>query len=213
MKSKKKSEMLEVRLSHEDKQALQAKAANEGRTVSFVVRRLISDYLKQPEARSQPTRFTELLMTLKSKPKTVLALAAACILTPLGMASFASAADVSLRINAEYTQPATEHGAEGKRVRRFNTDLHMEADGTATLEIPSQTGSFRLLITSEEVENGLSLKFAILDNGEGWNMSDQLGAFASPSVIVNYDAPIEIEIGHEGGEIFTMKAVPSKLAD
>ena len=53
MKSPKKSEMLEVRLSHPDKLALQEKAAREGRTVSDVVRGLIASYLSQDAARSK----------------------------------------------------------------------------------------------------------------------------------------------------------------
>jgi len=53
MKTPKKSETLEVRLSHPDKVALQDKAAREGRTVSHVVRGLISSYLLQAEPRSR----------------------------------------------------------------------------------------------------------------------------------------------------------------
>ena len=211
MKSKKKSEMLEVRLSHDDKQALQAKAAREGRTVSFVVRRLISDYLTQPEARSHPNRLMELLMTLKSKPKSMLAVAMAFVLTPLGIASFASAKDVSLRINGEYSQPMIENDTDAKRVRTWDYEVHMETDGTATLDVQSASGNLQILVTTEEVENGLSMKFSIPDNGKAWNMSSQLGAYKSPSLIANYDAPIAIEIGYEDGEMFKMSATPRKL--
>jgi len=203
-----------VRLSHDDKQALQAKAAKDGRTVSFVIRRLISDYLTQPEARSHPNRLMELLMTLKSKPKTFAALAAAGLIAPLGLASLASAEDVAIRVNGEYTQPMIENGIEGKRVRTFDFDVHMEPDGSAVLDISSHSSDdLQIMIASEEVEDGLSLKFIILDNGTAWNMSDQLGSYASPSLIANYDAAVQIEIGYEDGEMFKLRAVPSKLTE
>ena len=73
MKSPKKSENLEVRLSHADKQNLRAKAALEGRSVSDVVRCLISDYLHPPKSRTESSVFEGLLMTFKSRPKTILA--------------------------------------------------------------------------------------------------------------------------------------------
>ena len=98
MKSSKKSETLEVRISHEDKQALQTKASGEGKTVSHVIRGLISTYLSQPDTRSRPNRLMELIMTLKSKPKSVLAAALACLALPLTFSSLASAQDVSLLI-------------------------------------------------------------------------------------------------------------------
>ena len=213
MKSKKKSEMLEVRLSHEDKQALQAKAAREGRTVSFVVRRLISDYLTPPETRSQPSRLQELLMTLKSKPKSSLAIITAFVLTPFGIASFASAEDLSLRINGEYSQPMIDNGTEAKRVRTWDFEVVMETNGTATLEVPAASDGLQIKITTEELETGLSLKFAILEDGEPWGMSRELGAYKSPSLITNYDTPVAIEIGYESGEMFKMSALPSKLSD
>ena len=211
MKSKKKSEMLEVRLSHDDKLALQAKARCEGRSVSVVVRQLISDYLTQPESRSPPYLLMERLMTLKSKPKFLLTAAAVGLLAPLGLAGLASAEDVAIRINGEYTQPVTENGVEGKRVRRFDFDVHMEADGSAILDIPSQSGTLQISVLSEDVDDGLALRFVILDNGVAWNMSHELGSYTSPSLIAAYDVPVQIEIGYEGGEMFKMKAIPSKL--
>jgi len=127
MKRSKKSEMLEVRLSHEDKQALQTKATEEGRTVSFVIRRLISEYLTQPAARSQPQQFTELFMALKSKPKSVFASLACLPLlgTPFLLPTTANAGDIALTLESEYTEPETSIAADGKRVRRAKTEVHI----------------------------------------------------------------------------------------
>ena len=127
MKSPKKSETLEVRMSHPDKVALQDKAAREGRTVSHVVRGLISSYLAKSEPRSH-THFTELLMTLKRKPKSVLATIAILPLlaTPLLLPTAANAGDISLTLESEFTEPEDSHGEGGKRVRRMKTEIEID---------------------------------------------------------------------------------------
>ena len=201
MKSKKKSEMLEVRLSHEDKQALQAKAAREGRTVSFVVRRLISDYLTPPETRSQPSRLQELFMSLKSKPKSLLATGAVCLALPFIFTPFASAEDISLRLNGEYTQVIQVDGEDGKRVRRFETEIHMESEDSAEFEILSADSVISISITTEEAEGRILLKFVIS------NDDDIIG---TPFLSTLYDVPARIEIGQLGGEMFTLDALPKK---
>ena len=126
-KPAKKSETLEVRLSHPDKVALQDKAAREGRTVSHVVRGLISSYLSQAEPRSKTSHLTELLMTLKSKPKSVLATLALLPLfaTPFLLPSTALAGDIALTLESEYTEPEESRGADGKRVRRMKTEIEI----------------------------------------------------------------------------------------
>ncbi|MEP4053258.1 MAG: hypothetical protein ABJN22_13530 [Litorimonas sp.] len=127
MKQPKKSETLEVRLSHPDKVALQNKAANEGRTVSDVVRGLISSYLSQTEPRSHPLKLTELLMTLKSKPKSVLATLAVfpLLATPFLLPTAANAGDISLTLESEFIEPVVEMASDGNRVRRSRTEIHI----------------------------------------------------------------------------------------
>lgn len=127
MKQPKKSETLEVRLSHPDKTALQDKAAREGRTVSDVVRGLITSYLSQAEPRSR-NQFTELLMTLKRKPKSVLATLTCLPLlaTPLLLPTTANAGDISLTLESEFTEPEESHGEGGKRVRRMKTEIEID---------------------------------------------------------------------------------------
>lgn len=127
MKQPKKSETLEVRLSHPDKVALQDKAASEGRTVSHVIRGLISSYLSQAETRSKPSLLMELLMTLKSNPKSALATLACLPLlaTPFLLPTTANAGDISLTLESEYSQPAVDVDSIGKRVRRAKTEIHI----------------------------------------------------------------------------------------
>ena len=141
MKQHKKSETLEVRLSHPDKTALQDKAAREGRTVSDVVRGLISSYLSQAEPRSH-TQFTELLMTLKSKPKSVLATLAILPLcaAPFLLPATANAGDIALTLESEYTEPSGTQGSGGKRVRRMKTEIEIDKNQFFSIPIATLSG-------------------------------------------------------------------------
>ena len=139
MKQPKKSETVEVRLSHPDKQALQAKASREGRTVSDIIRGLISDYIAQPDARSTSNKLTELFMTLKSKPRSLLAIAASCVpilALPVFFAASANAEDISLTLAAEYVSPVVEGGVEGTRTQRFSTEIELGLDKFITMRMP-----------------------------------------------------------------------------
>ncbi len=61
----KKSEMLEVRLSYEKKEALRKRARDDGQSVSGLVRRLINDHLSQYEVGTSRNLMTEIAMKLK----------------------------------------------------------------------------------------------------------------------------------------------------
>lgn len=67
----KKSETLELRLSHEDKEALKERAASEGSTVSDVVRSLISDYIGNPDAALEIPRSRNPIMLFLTRPLTL----------------------------------------------------------------------------------------------------------------------------------------------
>jgi len=202
MKSPKKSEMLEVRLSHPDKLALQDKAAREGRTVSDVVRGLISSYLSQDVARSEPSPFKELFMTLRSKPKSLITAALACLAAPFAISTLAYADDISLVLSGEFVEPIVENGEDGKRVRRFTTEVHMDSNESLRVNLTSNPeDNLAVLVTTNDLENGVLLKFEIIQNGE---------VFAMPQLSAAYDEAARIEIGHENGESFMMNAVPAK---
>ena len=202
MKSPKKSEMLEVRLSHPDKLALQEKAADEGRTVSDVVRGLISSYLTQDAARSKPSLFMELLMAIKSKPKSLAATVLACLAAPLAFSTFAFADDLSLTLSGEFVEPIIENGEDGKRVRRFTTEVHMDSNETMRVKLSGiPEDDLAVVVTTKDVENGISLKFEIIKNGD---------VIAMPQLTALYNEAARVEIGHENGEMFMMNAVPAK---
>ena len=202
MKSPKKSEMLEVRLSHPDKLALQEKAADEGRTVSDVVRGLISSYLTQDAARSKPSLFMELLMAIKSKPKSLAATVLACLAAPFAFSTFAFADDISLTLSGEFIEPIIENGEDGKRVRRFSTEVHMDSNETMRVKLSGNPeDDLAVVVTTKNVENGISLKFEIIKNGDTITM---------PYLTAFYDEAARVEIENKNGAMFTMNAVPVK---
>jgi len=202
MKSPKKSEMLEVRLSHPDKLALQEKAADEGRTVSDVVRGLISSYLTQDAARSKPSLFMELLMAIKSKPKSLAATVLACLAAPFAFSTSAFADDISLTLSGEFIEPIIENGEDGKRVRRFSTEVHMDSNETMRVKLSGNPeDDLAVVVTTKNVENGISLKFEIIKNGD---------TIAMPYLTAFYDEAARVEIENKNGEMFTMNAVPVK---
>ena len=202
MKSPKKSEMLEVRLSHPDKLALQEKAADEGRTVSDVVRGLISSYLSQDAARSKPSLFMELLMAIKSKPKSLAATVLACLAAPFAFSTFAFADDISLTLSGEFIEPIIENGEDGKRVRRFSTEVHMNSNETMRVKLSGYPeDDLAVVVTTKDVENGVLLKFEIIENGD---------TIAMPYLTSFYNEAARVEIENENGEKFMMNAVPAK---
>ena len=202
MKSPKKSEMLEVRLSHPDKLALQEKAADEGRTVSDVVRGLISSYLSQDAARSKPSLFMELLMAIKSKPKSLAATVLACLAAPFAFSTFAFADDISLTLSGEFIEPIIENGEDGKRVRRFSTEVHMNSNETMRVKLSGNPeDDLAVVVTTKDVENGVLLKFEIIENGD---------TIAMPYLTSFYNEAARVEIENENGEKFMMNAVPAK---
>jgi len=200
MKPPKKSENLEVRLSHQDKTALQKKAAQEGRSVSAVVRELISDYLTQPIARSTPNRFMELIMKLKSKPKSMVA-ALVILVAPFTLFQFASAEDVAIELNGEYTKPIQVNGEIGMRSRTFATEIHLTDGERQEFELG---GASDLSMSISVNQDGEQLLIDMIIR-EG----DKL--IAMPKLTTHFDAPIRVEVGEEGGELLTLNALPTKL--
>lgn len=229
MKQHKKSEMLEVRLSHPDKTALQDKAAREGHTVSDVVRGLISSYLVQVEPRSR-NQLTELFMTLKSKPKTVLA-ALACVpavTLPFVFAAPASATDIAFTLGAEFIQPEIVNGLEGKRIRQFSTEIEMELDEFISMRLPSMTAQSdgsSLFMTAKfsktddlvtihltvcEIEGDIAAEPNVIEltHSDGCQNEHVL---ANPRLTAKYGEKAEFKIGDEDGETFSLSALPKLM--
>ena len=207
-KPPKKSETIEVRLSYEDKQALQAKASKQGRTVSSVIRSLISEYVSKDETRLHSNWLKAIVMTIKSKPKSVLATISACAIAPFAFVQFAAAEDISVSLDGEYIVPTFENGAEGLRTRTFATEIEMDTNETIALQLPiglnkqmTDEMTLDIAITTEPAENGIILKFQIKIDEE---------IYATPRVTAAYGKTARIEIGQEGGKLFTLSAIPQK---
>lgn len=226
MKSAKKSESLEVRLSHEDKQNLQAKAAREGRSVSHVVRRLISDYLWQPKPRSQSSFLAELLMKLKSKPKTILA-SLACLplfAAPVFFSTPAMAEGLSISLKGELIKQLED----GNRVRRFNTELHIQDGQFMTMRMPSliaqgpETGLYMVVNVSEN-EDEVILELTICEIADapptGPNLVEMIpidicegeNILAQPTLTTHHGDEVSFRMGDSSGETFKLSALPKKL--
>ena len=230
MKSPKKSETLEVRLSHPDKVALQDKAAREGRSVSAVVRGLISSYLAQGEPRSQPSRLTELLMTLKRKPKSIAAtLACVPILGLLFLLpASASAEDISLSLKGEYIAAVVENGEEGTRTRRFNTELQITPGHFMTMRLPSliaqgpKSGLY-MVVQVQEQETDIILGLTLCEVADApqkhqnvvemipINVCETANIIAKPTLTTQFGDRVEFKMGDSAGETFSFSALPKRL--
>lgn len=206
----KKSEMLEVRLSLQDKDALRAKAASEGLTVSAAVRRLIADYLRQPEsAVSSPTHRITPMTLIKHPLKTFAAIGtligAAFILTP-----FAYAEPLRLVVETEHMSAVTEtldNGEEtrGIRTRRYNTEVEIDSGESLCFDlISSQACDPDNLAADSETIN---LKATQTDRGIYIEMRVMSGSVvvATPTLIVGVGETAQFLTGSESGAGLSLK--------
>jgi len=230
MKSPKKFETLEVRLSHQDKIALQKKAASEGRTVSDVVRGLISSYISPNDARSNSSFYMELVQMIKFKPKSVFA-TLACL--PLFASLFfipttASAEDIALSLQGEFIGTVVENGEDGKRVRRFNTEIHIKPDHYMTMRMPSllvqgpKTGLY-MAVHVTEAEDRVTLAMTICEVADApqiaantvkmipMDICNKANILAKPTLTTQYGDKVEFRIGDMAGETFKISAKPKRL--
>ncbi|MEP1230936.1 MAG: hypothetical protein ABJG88_09705 [Litorimonas sp.] len=226
MKSEKKSESLEVRLSHVDKQNLQAKAAREGRSVSHVVRSLISDYLHQPKPHPQLSFFTELLMKLKSKPKTVLATLACLpiLAAPVFFSTPAMAENLSINLKGEFIKQLED----GNRVRSFNTEIHIQDGQFWQMRLPSiiaqgtETGLY-MTVNVTENEDEVTLKLIICEIKDapatGRNIVEVIpigicdgeNILSQPTLTTHHGDEVSFRMGNSSGETFKLSALPKKF--
>lgn len=199
MKPPKKSENLEVRLSHQDKTALQDRAAQEGRSVSAVVRGLISSYLAQPNARSNSNRMMELLMILKSKPKSVMATLAVCIALPFAFTPLATAETFSLNLEGHYSVPEKD----GTRIRSAKMDVHMKPGDDIDFPFGAPADSpLNLSVSMTEEDGKLILSFKLQDGPT---------TFATPTLIAELDEQTKVEININDGRTFKLTALPRQI--
>jgi len=137
----KKSENIEVRISHEVKQALYTKAKHEGRTVSSVLRSLVDDYLITPLPSTVTPKQGNRAMLLKSliqKPKTILATFLAFItMSSIILIPSAGAEEVHLDLSQEIAYFNTE-SQNSVSTRSYNHSLSLQAQESIDLKFPSE---------------------------------------------------------------------------
>ena len=126
----------------------------------------------------------------------------ACLAAPFAFSAFAFADDISLTLSGEFIEPIIENGEDGKRVRRFSTEVHMDSNETMRVKLSGNPeDDLAVVVTTKNVENGISLKFEIIKNGD---------TIAMPYLTAFYDEAARVEIENKNGEMFTMNAVPVK---
>lgn len=199
----KKSETLEIRLSYPDKQALRAKASAEGRSVSSVVRELISDYIAAPclEPRA-PQTFAESLMSFFKRPivAAVATITAICAL-PLAFVPSAYATDVRLRYEGEYVQPVVEDGETGINTRSFINEVSLDLDKPSTLPVMGPQGTVDVTITLKSVEDGITIIMEFEEDDT---------VIAAPTLRANYGETASFETNEADGTRFALKISPER---
>ena len=169
-------------------------------------------------------------MTLKSRPKTVMA-ALACLPAlslPLLLASPAAASDIAVTFGGEFVQPEFFDGVEGKRVKRFTTEVEMDLDEFIAMRLPSMAGHgegvslfmtakiyeanerIKINLTICEVEGDMAARPNVIEltHFDGCQFERIL---ANPSLTTNYGEKAEFKMSDETGESFSLTASPKLL--
>lgn len=190
-KPPKKSEMLEVRLSYEDKQKLQAKAKHDGQSVSQIVRGLITSYLNAPESRSFGKQLLEFFMLLKSflaRPKTALASLSLLFVTSLTVAPFSHATEIGLSIEGYLKKTQTDE----QPLRTFETEIITDIGKTVEFNIDGTEGSVSLSITVIETKDGIIIDTKISDQ-----YGDEKRFLGNPKLSAKFDESANLQINSE----------------
>lgn len=181
----KKSEMIEVRVSHSQKKALSALCESQGSSLSETVRNLIDGELAGPVRRASENRLRiETMSTLlKSRPRTILA------------SLLASAGAVTLMLTASSAAGAREPAFEAIDVDRSETiELHefinaATADGLM-LQAMENGGTF-------DLSESARLEFIRYDrNADGRISSDEFSDRYIPLVEASFHA-LDIDLSGE----------------
>jgi hypothetical protein len=121
----KKSETIEVRLDHETKSALQARAQGEGRSVSEIIRGLIARYLGEDAPNASATRSIIMRFSLAAAASAAFIFGAVTLTTP------ARAADLSLGIRA-----MMDHGGMPPQVPAADASVQLDYGQSALFCVP-----------------------------------------------------------------------------
>jgi hypothetical protein len=209
-KPPKKSEMLEVRLSYEDKKKLQAKARQDGVSVSETVRRLISNYLAPSESRTTLQRLKESIMKNHLKTKSALAAAGIACIGALTFAPLSAADEVGLKLQGSSVQSLKD----GTRTRNFETEILIDEGKTIVLGLDggllneqniseAKDGDLMLTLRVDKTEEGLVLDFKIHQTIENEN-GVETKLVAKPKLTTSFDTESKIVLNLEENETLSL---------
>lgn len=207
-KKPKKSEMLEVRVSYETKQELHKRARQENRSVSEIVRAQIHAYLKAPGKVS----LKQHLMHWFERPRALILAGISALLLSLSYSTGASAGNIALKINGEFTQ-VLEQEPLSIRTRTFVTEIHIDKHGTG-MEFPAVADNLKISILTSPVtlepsqKEGILIKMIVIDTSDG---TDRL--IAAPSLKSAYGEEASFEFGSEDQNFYSVGILPTILKD
>ena len=197
MQGSKKSEMLEVRVPHETKQALKARAAHERRTVSDIVRELIANYLRfaiVPE--TQASTFAAGRMSL---PHRVFSSRSARVSLAAGMLAVVTflvlrAPGYAESINVEFDGTFVPMD---QSIHSFGKSVTLSPGEVQRIRLGDHSG-YELSITASETEPALGE--VLLNINVSRRNNDEDHVIGSPAVAISFDRPNRVEFtGPDGG--------------
>lgn len=130
MAREKKTEKLEVRLTHSEKIALQMEAKASGQSVSQLVRSVLQRHIQ-----AQPY-FELALQPVRKHPRKTVGLVA-CITSAIGLGLLLSPAAHTEELALEVLGSMEQVGREYRHVSRFSSQLTLDESGQGVLEIPN----------------------------------------------------------------------------
>lgn len=209
--SSKKSETIEVRVSHETKRALQDKCQAQGKTVSGVIRAFIGQYLRQEEHADKPSLNGSMIVnSLIRKPHAFFAacvsLFAAVVVVAL---SPSSAQDAGLYIDASIVK--LDHTREHKNVTRTDMLLSYGNEVSLPMLVDDQQFVFKMTVTPVDADR-LMVAVDIMLQNQG-----ETEIVAKPRLMAAYDETVGIMIGNELSDSasvayqYKIEILPTKL--
>nr|WP_321359078.1 hypothetical protein [uncultured Hyphomonas sp.] len=167
----KKSEKIEVRISHEEKRDLQMLARQRGQTVSTIVRRLVGDHLKASRRAELQSSFRDhtamLLKPLSMHPRKL----AAALVASFGLGAMFLPVAVADPVKVELQGDFQRTTNDAREQHKFNSVMAIEpgTPGTFVTATPeSEVPGYRIeLIVSPEEAGRIQIDVSIYRGLEG----------------------------------------------
>lgn len=189
----KKTEMLEVRLSHEDKTALQLKARSEGRSASAVVRSLIRGHVKTLNSDEQRTQ-TSILTRPRIIVATLVAMLCSTVLIPK-----VSANEVALTLSGSIVESAES----GSHTLSFEREVELELRKPVSFDLTGGDRLIKAILDVDKTEDGLFIQIILYELVDGEKV-----ILARPKLITDSNTPASIMFGSEQSTMISFSLTP-----